>query len=240
MIDFKELTDEEFNRYAEQLCPSDNGNSLYNELKEDVEKKVTQIGSLSNQTDKLLECINKKDIEEIYKLCVKISKKLSRISKDFGMIPANYGIKNRNEYLRANVIEEKNVVFSYKNNVLHIKLPELLPHRPQFDTSTREMRYYYDIDAWRAGYLAAFQKEFINGKYRVYDNKVVLYFLHHVDRTKNVPDIDNLEIKVITDIITLFLLTDDDHKHVCHFMDMVEDDSSYTEIMIIPYKNFRT
>ena len=83
-------------------------------------------------------------------------------------------------------------------------------------------------------------EEFINGKYRVYDNKVVLYFLHHVDRTKNVPDIDNLEIKVITDIITLFLLTDDDHKHVCHFLDMVEDDSSYTEIMIIPYKNFRT
>lgn len=238
-MDFKELSDEEFERYVEEFCPESKSNDLYIELRKEIEKKVVQFGSLFTQFKKIEDEIDKKEIDNIYNNCVKVSKGLSKLSKEIGMIPANYGIKNRNEYLRKNVIEEKNVEFIRENDILHIKLPELLPHRPQYDTSTREMRYYYDIDTWRAEYLTAFQREFINGKFRVYDDKVVLCFLHHVDSKKKVPDIDNLEIKVITDIITLFLLTDDDHKHVCHFMDMVEDEKSYTEIIIYPYKKFK-
>ena len=127
------------------------------------------------------------------------------------------------------------MIFEREDNKLRIILPELLPHRPQLDMNTKTIKYYYDIDKWRAAYYEAFQKEFMNGKYKLFDEKVVIVFLHHVT-PGNKPDIDNLDTKVIIDIITLFLLYDDEHNYLCHYMDMIEDKMNYTEILICPQR----
>lgn len=197
-----------------------------------IEEKM---GKLLKEVSKLRVLIEKNQIEEMYDKCAYIAKGLSNVSTTVGILPAEYGIKDKKEYINRVVVNKKNVAFIRNDNVLRIKLPELLPHRPQYDSSSKSMRYMYDLDQWRAGYHSAFAEEFMHGKYRMFGEKVCIIFLHHVNPDFNT-DVDNLEYKTITDIITLFLLVDDSHRYVSQFMDMVEDGGNYTEIIICPQR----
>lgn len=196
------------------------------QVEEDIDRYHKEVGSLRQ----LLET---NQIEELYERCAQLTKKLTSTATFLGILPAEYGIKDKKKYINRVVVDKKKVRFLRNESELRIVLPELLPHRPQYDTVSRKMKYVYDIDQWRAGYYNAFSEEFMRGKYKIFGEKVCMIFLHHVVPNMET-DVDNLEYKVITDIITLFLLVDDSHRYLSHYMDMVEDGGNYTEIIICP------
>lgn len=236
---FSQVDEKDFERYRELAVQLDTACSIDKKLVKELDGIGVRYGHLDRKLKDIKRQLELENVEEIFSRCMDLSKALSRLSTDIALLPAEYGYRERNDsrYAYSLVTEEKAVKFIREKGFLRIILPELLPHRPQYDAFARRMKYYYDINAWKNNYFSAFQQEFASGKYRIYGEKVVFYFLHHV-KGKN-PDIDNLETKGIVDLIALFLLVDDDCKHVCHFMDMVEDQESYTEIIICPYRFFQ-
>lgn len=233
MMDFQEVSLKEQREYIynHQCMNRDKKEQLIGEigaLKKRMEESL-------HETVKLKEYVQYNEIEEFYSGCASFAQKIAKIATSFGMLPAEYGVKNRNEYISRVVVEEKKVRFIRREDGLQILLPELLPHRPQYDAVDRKMKYMYDVDQWRAGYYKAFSDEFMKEKHKIFDEKVCIAFVHHV-KPENKTDVDNLEYKVITDIIALFLLVDDSRHYMSHFMDMVEDDRNYTEIVVCPQR----
>lgn len=230
-MQFEKLSEQEFNEYVKQFDNTGRNIEIGNALLEELNRVEEEVTKCASQVVKIRKMFLQKEISAAYDLCIRLSRKMSKLSTRIAMIPANYGIKEKNDYIANMVVPKKDVQFQYNDGVVVIQLPELLPHKPQLDVSTGKIRYYYDMDVWRASYYQAFLREFEFGKYKMPSGKVQISFLHHVTG-KNPPDIDNLEIKVIVDIITNFLLVDDSYKYVCYFMDMIEDDSEFTEIYI--------
>ncbi len=175
------------------------------------------------------------DMGYMYENCPVLAKKLAGMATEISMIPAEYGIKDKNGYISRMAVAPKNIQVTQTKEELHIILPELLPHRPQFDSTTGRMRYLYDVDKWRSEYYNAFSAEFLYGKYRIMDVKACMIFLNHVKGADS-SDVDNFEYKVITDLITLFVLVDDSHRCLSQYMDVVEDEENYTEIIVCPLK----
>ena len=66
---------------------------------------------------------------------------------------------------------------------------------------------------------------------------MVICFINHYKNIKTAPDPDNIDTKVISDIISLFLLVDDSFPYRSQFIMAVEDDKDYTEIVICPQKD---
>ena len=235
---FSKVHKKDFERYIDYIGQIYAADSTDKKLEKEIDNISVRCGHLDGKIKGIKSKLKRGNMDEIFNQCMEIAKAMSRLSSDLSLIPVEYGFKERGggKTTVSLVTEEKDVKFIREEGFLRILLPELLPHRPQYDVFARRMKYFYDINAWKNNYYSAFRQEFATGKYRIYGEKVVFYFLHHVKGQK--PDIDNLETKGIIDLITLFLLVDDDYKHACHFMDMVDDSESYTEIIICPYRIF--
>lgn len=231
MFGFEEVSLEELEKLLYQN--TENSKSKKELLIESIAQIGEKMGKCQTEIIDLANLVKKNQMEEMYARCSALTKKISNIATSLGILPAEYGIKDKKMYINKVVVEKKEVEFIRGTSDLHIILPELLPHRPQYDVTSGKMRYVYDIDKWRAGYYNAFSEEFMYGKYKIFGEKVCMLFINHVERG-NETDVDNLEYKIITDIITLFLLVDDSHRYLSHYMDMIEDERNYTEIIICP------
>lgn len=233
MSDFMELTEEELLQYSENLC------------KENKDLKLQIAEHISNITDSLSKNLKKvehlkEDVKEnperLFDNISAVSRSISHNSDQLIQILKDFGINKPEETEHgAGVYDRAQVDFKYFDHTMIINLPELLPHRPAYDAVRRQMRYYYDADRWKNAYNEAFRKEFEHGKFKIFDQKVVMIFFHHFDRNRRVvPDTDNLETKPIIDIISLYVLRDDSHEYMSHYVDAIEDDRDYTEIIICP------
>lgn len=238
MIEFEKLTDDEFEEYTKnfQSEPARNADikvkiSRYlKSIREGLQRNIRTLKKIEDDLNDNNECTDLFDqLTTAARSILNKSDRIYEILADFGIHPSQEELLSRTE-LSSVIID-----FRAYEDTLIIDLPELLPHRPTYDAVKRTMKYYYDIDKWKIMYEAAFRKEFEYGKFQIYGEKVCLIFLHHYDREKKVvPDTDNLETKPIIDIIALYLLRDDSYEYMSHYVDAVEDDRSYTEIIICP------
>lgn len=238
MIEFEKLTDDEFEEYTKSFQNEPERNkdmktkiSGYLEsIRNGLQRNVGTLKKIEDNLNENNECMDLFDqLTAVAKSILNKSDRIYEILADFGVHPPKEESLNRAE------LSSVKLDFHSYDDILIIDLPELLPHRPTYDASRRTMKYYYAVDKWKIMYEAAFRKEFEYGKFQIYGDKVCLIFLHHYDRSKKVvPDTDNLETKPIIDIIALYLLRDDSYEYMSHYVDAVEDDRSYTEIIICP------
>lgn len=235
-MDFKALTEEELNSYVENVLPEE---KIHSNLKKTVVERFLKIANTIEKHTKDLKNtaheIDDGNYNVLYSLS-NISKGLQRNAERINETIRDFGICDEDESkVYKEMIAGKEVSFQRDGTTLIIDLPELLPHRPSYDTVTKQMRYYYDVSQWKSAYMQSFAKEFETGKFKIYEEKVAIIFFHHYNINKKIfPDIDNLETKHIIDIITFFLLRDDSYKYVCYFTDTIEDTKDYTEIIVCP------
>lgn len=234
MIEFDELTEEEFEDYASNFQDKSNA-----EMKTKLSERLDSIqsGLMRNHGSlkKIITALNnsEKDLD-LFSDLTAIAKSVSRKADQIYEILLEYGITQKEEEAEP-VTEIADVHFRSFEDTLIIELPELLPHRPSFDTIRKKMNYYYDYAKWKTKYEAAFRKEYEYGKFRIYNDKVCMIFLHHYDKSrKTYPDPDNLETKAIIDIIALYIIRDDSYKFMSHYVDVMEDDRDFTEIIVCP------
>ena len=231
MFSIKKLSDEELEEYLQNFEETKelNGKKIFVQDIESVKKKLE--GYL-HQINAIVNCINNEEYEVAYSKCHEIALKLSKESTYLNKLPFIYGEKNGMGKLKKEIVEKKDVKFIYEKESLRILLPELLPHKPQYDVSSGEIRYYYNIDVFRSSYYEVFAKEFMTGKYNMMEKKVLIIYKHHYKNLYNAPDPDNLDTKPMTDIITTFLLVDDSFPYCSQYHTAVEDNYEYTEIII--------
>lgn len=226
----------EFELYrSEDDKMNDPGKEKRDKLKNRLEQIRKEHDKNMIALSKLIDVAENGNLDYLYVNCPILAKKMSKTATLTGMIPAEFGIKEKKEYISRVAATKKSIQVTQTEDELHIILPELLPHRPQYDSSTGKIRYFYDVDKWRTDYYSALSAEFMRGKYRLMDVKACMIFLNHV-RGSESADVDNFEYKVITDLVTLFVLVDDSHRCLSQYMDVVEDDENYTEIIVCPLK----
>lgn len=230
---FLELSDEQLDEYVKGAMPFDSQNySIACEFRDRVDKLYRKIIVNADKIKDIQRLYSEKNIDEVDKRLASLSKGLSSCATEAGWIPIDFGINAAGRKLVPT--KAKNIKFIKNEDCLDILLPELLPHRMRYDSRNKEMRYYYDYDEWYSSYLLAFQKEFEFGKYRMWNDKVTIMYIHHIAKDVNIKDVDNFETKDITDIISMFLLVDDSWKYMSQYSDIVESEVSYTEIIILP------
>lgn len=234
MIEFSELTEEEFENYISNF--QDKTETVSRE-KLSERLNAIQNGLMRNHGNlkKVVAALNRdeKDLDMFDELTT-IAKSVSRKADQIYEILLEYGITQKEEDTEV-ITEIADVHFRSFDDTLIIELPELLPHRPSYDTVRKKMNYYYDYAKWKAKYEAAFRKEYEYGKFKIYDDKVCMIFLHHYDKTRNsFPDPDNLETKAIIDITALYIIRDDSYKFMSHYVDVVEDERDFSEIIVCP------
>lgn len=113
-------------------------------------------------------------------------------------------------------------------DTLILTIPRLLPHRIKETQKSKE--YFY------AAYIPAIQK-LLSGKKR-YNEKVVIWYQHLHSQYKEMRDYDNIETKYITDIITPYLIEDDNPNFCSIFQSGKKSDEAKTRILILPEHAF--
>lgn len=118
-----------------------------------------------------------------------------------------------------------------EDDILHIVLPDLLPDKVEQGEGRRYSEITYT-------YTSAFKNFFTKGRFPIYEQKAVLVFINYYLDEQHLKDHDNFETKQIIDILSIFLLPDDNPKWCANYMDYKMGEYNHTEIYVVPYSKF--
>ena len=228
---FKNLPEVEFENYikdqfgeTEEYKENEKKNHLLKEFKKLLsETEKIQLG-IQNTYDSIYESNYKKAAfygSDALKKSNHVTYRIRRLLAEFGI----------EEELTLSAATSFDVIGQIEGEILHLILPDLLPDKVKEGESKR----YAEI---AHTYLTAFQKFFSSGRFPVYESKAVIVFYHYYKNEKFLKDHDNFETKQIIDILSAFLLTDDNPKWCSNFMDYRMGDTNHTEIYIVPESQF--
>lgn len=243
LLNFNSVSDEEIkklaNSYIESL-PEYEEEQKKLEIKSEYFKKIDKITTENNKINTLLSQIKllleEKSYSEVYDLCDKVAILSQSNTQRVRRLPIDFGAKDGISQIKRTIVEKANIQFEYLNyDVLHIILPDLLPIRPRYDSGKKILKQTVNYDYLRSTYLEAFSQEFKNGKYRIKDGRrAVIAFINYYEEDSLIKDHDNLDVKIITDILAEFVLFDDDPLSLSHYMDFDYADFMHTEVYLVP------
>lgn len=244
-MNFKEVNFTSIN-----LKKENTGISKKEEYINTLNEYIQELSACSKFLSKAIEYINFNRIEESYIECTKLSHKLEKLCMKVRIIPNKYGsqapydvLVNKSELEDLDLdsaIEENRLQFYYNNRTIKVVLPSLLPRKEKHDYANKKTRYFSNPDLDRIVYYNSFRKEYEEDNLIPYTERVVLCFTHYFNDDKNIVDAENLNSKIITDVIALFLLKDDSLKYCSVFHTYEIGEHVHTEIEIIPYSKFFT
>lgn len=113
----------------------------------------------------------------------------------------SYNRAEAEEMVMKTQIEDIDVKFDITDKGIQITLPRNLPKKKTFTDK-------YDIALFRNSYIQAFKNYFTENPLH-FDDKVMIHIHSIYLKESEMLDYDNMAIKQILDIITLFMLTDD-------------------------------
>ncbi len=242
MVDIYELDEEQLREYASSQSQEAEKSYALNDAIEKFEYIESLYQKKRGKFSKIQALLREKALDDVYDKCYDLAASIDRLSTRIKTFPFEIGEKSSNKKIRLEKLtdERKKLIFSREEEYLKIKLPEMLPHKQQFDSQSKKIKYYYDIDSWKATYYNQFLIEFENGKYRIFSEKVSICYIMHISPSmrRGVADTDNYDTKVMTDIITTFLLPDDNFLCCNYMVDVIIDENCidiedcYTDIII--------
>lgn len=223
-------SDSEVSFEKEETLGSEGDNSSMN-----LEKALIFLrDSMQNNYKILDKCIRESEDNNRSEVLYIVQESLEHTLLKIGDIFQEYELDQEGDIDDRELDNVEVSIRDYEDSLV-IELPELLPHRPQYDVSSKKMRYLYNFAAWKASYDRSFSKYFSERQFGMFDERVCLIFFHHYDRKKrNHPDLDNLEIKGIIDIIATYVLHDDSYEELSYYVKGVEDDRDFSEIIVVP------
>ena len=244
MVNIYDLDEEQLREYASSQSEEAGRNYALEEAIDKLKYIQKAYKRQQKEFDVLIELLQNKCFDEVYDKCAEFGIKLDRLSTRVKTFPFEIGEKSSNAKVRLGnaALNGRELIFKRNSEYLEVILPELLPHKQQYNAETGKMHFYYDIDSWKANYYNQFAKEFETGKYGMFYEKVsICYVMHIAENMKNgVADTDNYDTKVMTDIITTYLLYDDNFLCCNYMVDIVIDDNChdvddcFTDIIICP------
>ena len=228
MMELNKLSDEEVIFYQEQL-DFDGDISKKKKCHEILDLIRKDITLMNKTIDELYNYLSSNTLDETFndKLC-KLIRIYEKSNSKVRTLPIEFGCKYEREEYSKNVAPA-DISIRLDNDILKITMPSLLPKRSIGST---------DLKALRHSYYNAFYEFFKNGKYKVYEDKVVIVFTHHYDKDTPMRDNDNTETKVIIDLISTFTLIDDNPNWCDIYIKSVNDERTFSEVEVIPKSKY--
>ncbi len=137
---------------------------------------------------------------------------------------AAYTFAEKKECISKNAADSMGITVDKNGDVVEITLPFLLPKKKSHDS-----RYIGDVLHY------VLSKTAVNNKYRIYE-KAVVVFIYTYSHTGliHLKDYDNIESKKVLDIISLFMLPDDNPEACSVLHKMEHGEKDITRVLIMP------
>lgn len=240
MLKLNEISDEELNTYIkdqfgqtpEYINEQRRGDkiSLIKSIVGDLKKAITHFNTLENVLKNRAE--EYVDIGEIQNDSIsEINNAFNRAIKKSHQLFQFLGWKK--DTIKLDV-KQGDIEFKKIEDVIYIKFPSLLPCKNEVDVK----KFHTQYNLIHSLYEEPFKKFFFNIKNRIYDDKVVICFIHFYKNEDRLVDLDNMETKPIIDLITAYTLLDDSPKYCSLYMDYKISDNEHTEVVVMPKNKF--
>lgn len=118
------------------------------------------------------------------------------------------------------------IEFSCHKDEWRIVFPTLIERK------TRNYNYV------KAMYEPPFDEYFAATEYSVYDEKVVICFVHYFRPEDRKVDMDNFYVKPVIDLIQRYLLIDDGPEYVSTYSDDRIGEKAHSEVIVMPISQF--
>lgn len=234
MFKFDELSDVEIEEYVKDNIghTDEYQESLRkNTLLKNIDRALSSLKSVMEELKLVKVSVNDEDYEKAFAFGQSAYKKVNRCSNSICSIKEGMGVEERFHYDKD---VDYNVTGDIQGDILHIILPDLLPDRVQ---QGEKFRY----DEINHVFYTAFQRFFSKGRFPVYESKAVICFINVYESERQLKDHDNFEVKQVIDILSAFVLTDDNPKWCSHYMDYRMSrigEKCHSEIYIVPQSRF--
>lgn len=223
---FKEISEEEYySQIAEEIQSEDQTINIKNSIQKKAGQIITNAEVIRRDSDNLSS--NDISVISINQNLWKIKESISDIEtylKNFSLTPVG-------KLLPKSEVEN-DIIFEQKGEYLRIIFPSLLPRRINPNKQNRDT---ISISSIFNHYYTAFFNYFSKGKHKIYDKAIIIY-THYYENENQLIDHDNFETKKITDIVTSWILPDDNPKYCTQIFRYKIGEKSHTEIEVIPQK----
>lgn len=237
-MNFSKVSDEELKEYADSLLKGDERYDKHQEnediislYKKTISSFCTKISKINANLKNALLDVEVQDFIESYDKCMIAASRLEKICMELKRLPSKYGDIRENRRVEEH---KYHIEFEYINNITKIILPELLPKKAVNGTGIAQ-----NYDFMRNCYYTSFIEEMEAGRIKGYREKVILKYTNVYEKRENMYDHDNLDQKIINDIITTFFLIDDNPVYCDIYMTYKMGNKEHTEIEIIPDKELK-
>lgn len=193
-----------------------------------AKKRLERAKGLLEESLSFFEMKNKERMIESVLLYEKETEKIVNHARGI-LIPFSNQDKSLDDRLVGQIIEETGTYATfYDEDIFYLRLPMLLPRKEKGDAS------YIRFIAYTA--LKDFFQE---GFSDYYEEKTILLVRHNYPQGASFRDHDNIELNVVIDVLSTFLLTDDSSLFLDHYYCSREDqDEAFTEFFLIPKREF--
>lgn len=244
MFEIKELSDTELNAYLDSIMKNDKeyqehqqSESIIKYYIEKIQDANKRCENIQKRLRKIEKVIRDKNFDESYNQCIAVSNSLGNLSQDLRVLPSKFGCTNE---LTSYSVADDNypIEFFYMEDILKIVLPEILPHRLRINDNDNRLVTMQNYAFNKQRIYNKFAKEFEYGKFKIYDERVVLFFNNIYTDAKFFIDSDNVDTKIITDIIASYVLIDDNPMWCSHYVSAEIGDNNHSEVYVIPESKF--
>lgn len=218
------LTEQELNYYV-SLAPEDENKKRINLLDDkfkEIDDKLKTIHELKEKIKENLKEEEYKKAEEDVKRLVKLTETVACKARD---IPFYVGINIKDKSILSTSSEL--VKLSINDDILKIELDTLLP-----SVDSKSKNFIRDLCS------GSFQEFFKNGKFKVYDEKVIICFFNYYDNQTNFRDNDNIDVSTLINLLNIYVLHDDNPFWCDMYVKSLSGDYNHTEVYVVPESKF--
>lgn len=174
--------------------------------------------------------INEQQYSAAYSAAFLLAEASEKFTLQTRLLPAYFGnptaVRKIEDFLAG--MEETTMGFT-EQGWFYLRIPALLPKK-----SRGSAEYIRSL-------LYPAMRKFFTGKQPVRYPDSVLVFRHVYDRRRperRYRDHDNVELNMVVDILSLYLLPDDAPLTCAHFYCSIKGDADFTEVFLIPKSEF--
>ena len=193
-----------------------------------VQRYLSQAGM---ETKLIIELIDKGELAQAYEECFALADKTERMTLITRVLPAYTGAPDamtRMAHLVSGLMPI-DIGFSEQNWFV-LRIPALLPKKEKGSANYIRTSLYPAM------------KEFFRGKQPVLYPHCVMVFRHIYNKRRPerlYRDHDNIELNMVVDILSLYLLKDDMPVGCSHYYCSAAGESDCTEVYIVPAEEFK-
>lgn len=202
----------------------------------DFHKDITRSKTLLKQAEmqilNLEKIISSNHIDaSFYTKILEYEDTTEKLTNTARLMPVLTGNPHAKQDIKINILENQPVSIDISGDFPRIILPCLLPRKEKGNAS-------FIRNTLNAGFQEYIQQH--GPLTRISEN--IVFVVHHVyspeREERRYRDHDNIELNVVVDIVTLYLLVDDSPIRCKHFYYSSSGETDHTEILLIPEDKF--